>query len=477
MKSIITSIKTSRQLKLLLLIILFGFLVRLYRIDFPLADWHSWRQTDTAAVSKIYVDKGLDLLYPRYFDISNIQTGVDNPEGFRFVEFPIYNFLHASLYILLPILSLEVWGRLITVICSVLTSLFLFLIIKRKYNLQSAFFVLVIYLFMPFSIYYGRTILPDTPMVASSIAAIYFFDKYLNVKKRKAINFLLSAILMSVSLLLKPYAVFFLLVHFLLAIEKFKFKIFLRKELYLYTLLIAGPLIAWRAWILNFPEGIPANAWLLNGNGIRFRPAFFRWIIYERITKLISGYFGILFLALGIIKLLPLKKNLLVIGFIFSSALYVSIFATGNVQHDYYQITIIPTLVIIMGLGASHLYSKGKYYKVLTLTTLLISFIMSFNLVKDYFNINNIAIVNAGRMADRVLPEDAKVIAPYGGDTSLLYYINRKGWPAFTDSIENLKMKGASHMVIVNPNESDLNGFGKQYEIILLDNDSLILKL
>src|SRR5207302_6010614 len=56
------------------------------------------------------------------------------------------------------------------------------------------------------------------------------------------------------------------------------------------------PLVLWRQWILQYPEGIPANAWLLNGNGIRFRPAFFRWIFYERLTKLISGYLGIVIL-------------------------------------------------------------------------------------------------------------------------------------------------------------------------------------
>ncbi|KKS90138.1 MAG: hypothetical protein UV66_C0008G0013, partial [Candidatus Woesebacteria bacterium GW2011_GWA1_43_12] len=34
------------------LILVLAFVVRLWRIDAPLADWHSWRQSDTAAVAR-----------------------------------------------------------------------------------------------------------------------------------------------------------------------------------------------------------------------------------------------------------------------------------------------------------------------------------------------------------------------------------------------------------------------------------------
>src|SRR3990172_13190351 len=72
-------------------IFVLGFLVRLYRFDNPVADWHSFRQSDTNAVSVIFAREGINLLHPRYFDISNVQSGKDNPKGYRMVEFPIYN--------------------------------------------------------------------------------------------------------------------------------------------------------------------------------------------------------------------------------------------------------------------------------------------------------------------------------------------------------------------------------------------------
>src|SRR6266404_5216605 len=103
---------------LCLFIILVGaFGVRLYKINNPLDDWHAWRQADTATVSQIYVDYGINLLYPRYYDVSPTQTGFYNPQGLRFVEFPIYNLLNVIAFKAFPKFSLEVWARLISVFC------------------------------------------------------------------------------------------------------------------------------------------------------------------------------------------------------------------------------------------------------------------------------------------------------------------------------------------------------------------------
>src|SRR5258705_12291496 len=83
---------------LLALILIGGFLVRLYKIGNPIADWHSWRQADTSAVSRNFVKSGINMFYPTYDDISSIQSGIFNPKSLRMVEFPIYNAIHATLF-------------------------------------------------------------------------------------------------------------------------------------------------------------------------------------------------------------------------------------------------------------------------------------------------------------------------------------------------------------------------------------------
>ena len=79
--------KFSRSTLGLLLILVLGFVVRLYKIDNPVADWHSWRQADTAAVTRNFVWEGINLFYPKFDDLSSIPSGKPNPKGFWSEDF------------------------------------------------------------------------------------------------------------------------------------------------------------------------------------------------------------------------------------------------------------------------------------------------------------------------------------------------------------------------------------------------------
>ena len=111
MNKLITLVKDTMKNEyfLLSIILLLGFGVRLYKIGNPVADWHSWRQADTAAVSRNYINSGINFLYPTFDDVSSIQSGKDNPTGIRMVEFPIYNALHTVLYKVFGRFTIEVW--------------------------------------------------------------------------------------------------------------------------------------------------------------------------------------------------------------------------------------------------------------------------------------------------------------------------------------------------------------------------------
>lgn len=476
-----------------------GFIVRLYRFDNPVADWHAFRQSDTNAVSTIFARDSINLLYPRYFDISNIQSGTDNPSGYRFVEFPIYNAVQAGLFGVFGILALEQWGRLISIFASLAGACFVYLLVKRYASELAGFFAGLFYLFLPFSIFFGRTILPDPSMAASILGGIYFFDRWLEKSiKYKVLSikylvpFGLSILFTALALLLKPYALFFTLPMAYLAWKAFGVDFIKKWQLWVFAILSLVPFTLWRWWIGHFPEGIPASSWLFNGDGIRFRPAFFRWLGFERITKLILGYVGILFVAGGLFALSKrsesngwqLDKNAgFFLSFAVASALYVSVIATGNVRHDYYQIAIIPTISIFAGLGASKLFEftseKSNHVTASAVLGVLIltSFYFSWMLVRDYFNINDRGMVAAGKRADEILPKDAIVIAPYDGSTTLLNMSARRGWPTFQEPIEKLIERGATHLVIANPTPSDFSGFGTMYEHVSSSKEYLILKL
>lgn len=487
--------KYTKNLSLILLILILvgGFALRLYRFDNPIADWHSWRQADTSAVSRNFVEHGFDLLHPRFDDLSNIPSGVDNPEGYRFVEFPLYNIAQAGLSLVFPFFTLEQWGRLVTIFSSTLAALFLYLIVSRHSNKKLGLLTAFFYAFTPYNIFYGRTILPDTSMAMAVLGGIYFFDKWLEnksqveshkskvtVKNKKLLYYVLALLFTASAFLLKPYALFFILPMLYLAYAKYGWSFLKKWQLWFFIVISVIPLGLWRVWMAQFPEGIPANIWLLNGNGIRFRPSFFRWIFYERLTLLISGYFGIIIFLFGLYKVKQLKEWLFFASFLLSSLLYVVVFATGNVQHDYYQILIMPSLAIFFAIGSYFLYEwsfkKFPIGKILLVVCMVGFLLLSWSRVKDYFNINNRSLMIAGEAVDRLTPKDAKVIANYTGDTSFLYQTKRKGWPSFEKPMPEMIAMGADYLVLVNPTPQDME-FGKTYKVVSKTSDYVLFNL
>ena len=449
----------------LALIFILALLLRLYKIDNPIADWHSWRQADTAAVSRNFLKYGFNPLYPRFDDLSSIPSGKENPQGWRFVEFPIFNLIHAGLFKVFNYFNLEIWGRLTAVISSLFSLLFLYLLSKKFFGKKTAFLTAFFFATLPFNVYYSRVILPEPLMVAFSLGALYFFVKFIDGKK--ILDWLFSCFLGILALLTKPYAVFIMgLPMAYLVLEKLlkerKDKKSLKKDLFLtilYVIFLFLPFFLWRNWMKNFPEGIPANEWLFNAGGMRLKPVWWRWLFYERIAKLILGGWGATFLVLG----LTAKKSRRTDGFFYSliagAFLFLVVFARGNIQHDYYQALIIPALCLSLGRGANLLLENFEKKSspflryCLTAICLLFTLLFSFFEVRGYYQINNPAIIEAGQRADIILPKDAKIVAPYGGDTAFLYQTNRPGWPAMTGSIDDMIKLGATHYVSVNFDE------------------------
>lgn len=479
------------KLALLVLVFLLGFAIRFYRFDGPIADWHSWRQADTAAVSRNFVTTGFNILHPTFDDLSNVPSGLDNPNGYRFVEFPIYNILQAGAFSLFHVFTLEQWGRLVSIFASIFSAAFLYLIVKKRLNLLSGLMAAFFFLFLPFNIFYSRTILPDPLMVAFILGAIYFFDLWINKDLRLTpikselkiydVRFLIALAFTIGAFLIKPFAAFFMLPMVYVVFEKFGFSFLKKWQLWFFAIISLLPFGLWRVWILQYPSGIPQSLWLFNGSDIRFKGAFFHWIFARRVGELILGYWGLFIFVFGI--LISNKKNdLYFLSFILSSLVYIFVVATGNVQHSYYQIPIIPSIAIFLGIGSAYLINPSKEYfskfKTIPVFIVCLSLMFAFSWfsVRDYFNINNPSIVTTGQAVDKLIPKNAKVVAPYDGDTAFLYQTKRKGWASFAKPLPELIKMGADYLVLVNPNPQDY-GIGKTYKIISSTSDYILFDL
>ncbi|MBT4124733.1 MAG: phospholipid carrier-dependent glycosyltransferase [Candidatus Pacebacteria bacterium] len=475
--------------KQILFLVFLAFIPRLYRITNPVADWHAFRQADTASVTREYVKNGIDILHPHYHDLSNIQSGQDNLEGFRMVEFPFINVLIAGILRLVPILPLVATSRIFSVFASLGTLVFLykFVYLSTK-DINLAFLSGLFFALIPYSIYYSRVILPEPFFLFFSMGSIFFLSKAVKNKNKfyKNKSFWISAVFLSASFLLKPFVAFLAPLYLLIILQNIGWKKLFHWSWIIYAVISLLPFLLWRDWILQFPSGIPASDWLFNSNLIRFRPAWFRWLFYERFTKLILGYTGIILATVGLFnnkyKTKKSFKNILW-AWGFGLLAYLSIIATGNVQHDYYQVIFVPFFSILLGVGLQTLWKKTttlknnlqKLAQIFIILITVSSLLLAWKNVSGYFNVNHWEYVETGERIDKLLPKDAKVIATAFGDTIFLFQTNRTGWPIGFE-IEDKIEKGAQYYISTSYDDEARN-LEKTYTTIEKTSDYIIIDL
>lgn len=467
-----------------------GLYLRLYRLTTPLADWHSFRQADTASVTREFVKHNYPIWEPRYHDHSNIQSGFDNPQGYRMVEFPLINYLTAQALKLNPSWDLVVTSRLVSIGFSLLGVVSLYGLIysvsqRRILAFLSAFFMAT----LPYSVFYSRVVLPEPAMLGTQLASLWLFVLWLQTHPahhfKRWVLYLVSLLLFALSLLLKPTAIFIIPVIIVLAVGHLGIKAFFSPWLIGYGLLGVTPLWIWRNWIQNFPEGIPASEWLLNGNGIRLRPAWWRWLFAERIGKLILGIWGVSLLSTGLVSKIsthfksPHLFDWVSLTWTGSMFAYLVVFATGNVQHDYYQTLLIPLISLLLARGVVWLSELLPTRKIILWPSLLLilglTYFFSWWEIRGYYDIQNPNISLAGQRVAVLTPPDAQVIAPYQGDTAFLFQTDRTGWPIGFE-IEDKISKGAEYYVSVNYDD-ETNQLMKKYEVIEQTPEYVIIKL
>lgn len=481
---------------LLALALIIGFLLRLKGINNPVADWHSFRQADTASVTRhLLLGQGSYWL-PTYHDLSSLQSGLDNPQGLRLVEFPLYNFFCLLFFkVTNPLLgfSLEAASRLTSIIFSLISA---FLIYRLSHRFTSRFWPsflgLTVFLFLPFNIYYSRVILPEPTAITFMLAALFFFPQ----------KWLLSGIFLAAAILIKPFTAIILFPPLLFL----SFKYFPKKPsslwpLFMFAAISLTPFIIWRLHISHYPEGIPYSRWLffkqkqfLASNNwtpnppapflaslIPFKPYWFRWLFYQRLGNLILGAFGLIPFFLGLAYRKRLSPAILY-TFLAGIGLYFTIVAGGNIQHDYYQSLIIPFVAIITGFGLYYLINFVFTSQTLALlsTIILVVFTFSFSWfqIKDYYLINHPQIITAGARANQLIPQNALVIAPYNGDTAFLYQTHRSGWPLEIYDIPKLKKSINSPLYLVSVNfDGYTQEVASQYPIVEKTDNYIILNL
>ncbi len=467
------------DLIILVIVLVIGLGLRLYKISTPLADFHSWRQVDTAAVARNFVNDGFDLMRPRYDDLSNVQSGKDNPEGLRMVEFPLYNSIFAGLHKMYPSIPLEVWGRLVSIFFSLTTIAVIYYLLLKEVSRLAAIFAALIYAVFPFFVFFSRVVLPEPTALGFTFISIFFL--YISTSP---LTYVPAMVFFAASLLIKPTVIFFALPLAYIFFKNHKWSVIKKPYFYTFFILSVIPLFLWRNYIKIFPEGVPGSEWLItsvNTTGalqkIFFRPAFFRWIFFERINNLILGGLSTTFFFLGIFAR---QKKGLMLSILVASLSFLFVFQGGNVQHEYYQTLILPALAIFTGIGIDYLFSNKKTIStglviVSVPVILALSWFFSYYTVRNYYNYSSDLIQTAKIINSLTGPEDL-VVTDTTGDTTLLYLSGRRGAPAVYRDPKTLKELGYS---VIMTNSRDMVEQLEQDDFMLLfENEKLsIFKL
>ncbi len=477
------------------LIIFLSFTLRLYRLDYPLLDWHAFRQADTASVTREFLNHSYPIWEPHYQDLSNIQSGQDNLDGYRMVEFPLINYFTASILRIFPSWDLVITSRILAALFSALSTYLIFALLQKWQKnstlslLAAGFFALI-----PFGIYFGRSILPEPYQITFCLLSLYFFTLYLG--KKTWYYFLTTLLAIAIALLLKPTSAFIGPVLLVLAWQKHSWRALRQIDLYLLAILSILPFLWWRQHILAYPSGIPASDWLYNSNDIRLRPAWWRWLFYERLAKTWLGFGAIIFFFCGLLPqnlwqnsqkikrtFFSLFSQFDILSYIFLTSFfaYLIIFATGNVQHDYYQVILLPAVAIIFARGVIWFYHffcpKIKHFWTLFIIVFILSlsWLIAWTLNQGKFNVNNWPQARIGAIADQLLPPDALVIAPAFGDTSFLFATGRTGWPIGFEIEEKIAL-GAQFYITTNQDD-EFHQLASIYQIIYQDENGSIIDL
>jgi hypothetical protein len=178
-------------------ILALGAALRLYHVTAPFLDAHAWRQLDTAAMARNFYEGPFFPLDPR------VDWGGRN--GYLEAEFPLVQAVIAVLYRLFGLH--EILGRLL-VIATALGLIWcvyrLALALDGRVPVaRAAAFLTAI---SPAVVFFGRIVIPDTPMIFLSALALLGFVGFARTDSRKWL--VTGAVALTLACLLKLPAVF-----------------------------------------------------------------------------------------------------------------------------------------------------------------------------------------------------------------------------------------------------------------------------
>ena len=422
-------------------IIILSIVVRFINIDKPIvADAHAFRQSQTAITVQTYLNEGYSL-----FDYQTPVLGYPYQIP---MELPTYQTIVYGFMKVFSLENIDVAGRVVSILIFYISAILLFLLAQNIFrNSKISIATFLIYILLPFNIFWSRTFMIDYLSVTFALGYILFFLYFLQSTDKKKILFLLLSILFGVlgattkittMIITAPLMIYFTTNEFFIDYKKHLKLIELLKQNWLKYLSIS--LVA----ILPFISGI---AWVEYADYIKSQNVFTQFLTSEALgswnygtmeQKLdISKWYKVfknfdsIFLGIAIVVILATKHNIK-ISFIMIATIFITIAIFFNLYHEhtYYLISLMPFYALLIGVAITQINFKNRWLNIVPI--LIITVVIAIQVVKlipvlKADNYNHPYSIT-GKALNAVTENNDNIIT-YGFDwTSVyLYSANRKG--------------------------------------------------
>ena len=402
-------------------ILFIGLLLRLININAPVLGVHSWRQADTASIARNFLSNNLIFWQPQI-------NWSGSTNGFVECEFPLYQYLVAQLYKIFGVN--EIYARGLSILFGCLSIYFLFRLIKRVFDVQVAWWGSLFYSILPACVFYSRTIQPESLMMFLGILSLERWIAFTDHNDKK--NLLISWLAFTIAVLIKVLPLFWIGIPIL--ITGFQKSLINKYRLYIYPIITIFLCFLWYsyAYKLGQSTGLTFGLWGSDTDRYSWSILFeFRYYIDLTLRILLRNFlligFPLIILSIQEIGI----NNIFVIG-IFSVLLTGFISPVSYGIHEYYQLPIMIFSCPLMGLGFVRLKTFIARNKFLISFFISLLFVASLIILKfDYWDLENPKnqpVWNTVDLVKNNTNNSDLIISVTGGDPTLLYLSDRKGW-------------------------------------------------
>ena len=416
-------------------LLILATILRLYAIDEPFLDTHSWRQIDGAMIARNFFESNSTILSPELdYTYGNGYIMALEPQITPYLISQVYRFT-----------GIHHWSaRIVPILFSILAIFFFYkLIFALTKNIRLALVSAFVYSILPINIFISRSILPEALIMLLSNITLFFFVTYHQDKGKKNIYYILFIIFLSLFILVKLYTAYLLIAIILFIFMTNKTWKQQKQDLLKLACYLALPLIiiSFVYILININstrDSIPFGFDFVDrGTGVNYWFSLDDFLSYDihkemlgRLVMIVATPPGIILAILGISTTMkfPLMRY-----YLYSLMLFLLILWGSNYAHKYNLIHFTPIASLLIGSGILRISKTIQRYNILSKLCIIgLCILLLFASVinaQDLYWQNQYIKDASERFNELSLGEDIVMFFPHRGTMGqYLYYINTKGF-------------------------------------------------